>query len=159
LLEHHRLGVPQMERTARELGYPLGQNVLYRLFQSEAKRLDRDTVAAIIGATEHLTRQRVYPEDVLEVRRPQQPEVEGWLARGGAFRLLALTPSGYQIDRLQPHEGWATFYVDTEAAARRSLQTHLRRASELNESIELSTAGLKLLRLDHDPDELTLQRS
>jgi hypothetical protein len=71
-----------MERTARELGYPLGQNVLYRLFQTEAKRLDRDTVAAIIGATEHLTRQRVYPEDVLEVRRPQQPEVEGWHGAG-----------------------------------------------------------------------------
>jgi hypothetical protein len=146
-----------VEKTAQGLGYSIGQNVLYRVFQENPQRLDRNTLAALVGATEHLSR-RLYPDDVLELQRPQHPHTEDWLARGSAFRLYRLQDTKYQIDRFHPDTGWESTYLDCEEAAVRTLRRYLRLACERNESIEFSGRGLKLLGLDRDPDELQLPR-
>jgi hypothetical protein len=147
-----------LEKTAQGLGYSIGQNVLYRVFQENLQRLDRNTLAALLGATEHLSRRRLYPDDVLELVRPQQPPTEDWLARGSAFRLYSLPDTNYQIDRYHPDMGWESTYLDSEEAAVRTLRRYLRLACDGDESIEFSSRGLKLLGLNRDPDELQLPR-
>jgi hypothetical protein len=147
-----------LEKTAQGLGYPLGQNVLYRVFQENPQRLDRNTLAALIGATEHLSRRRLYPDDVLEFHRPHYPPTEDWLARGSVFRLYRSQDTKYQIDRRHADTSWESTYLEGEEAAVRTLRRYLRLACEGDESIEFSSRGLKLLGLDRDPDELQLPR-
>lgn len=153
-----KVQVRALEKTAQELGYSLGQNVLYRVFQENPQRLDRNTLAALVGATEHLSRQRLYPDDVLEFHRLHHPQTEDWLARGSAFRLYRLQDTKYQIDRFHQDSGWESTYLDGEEVAVRTLRGYLRLACEGDESIEFSSRGLKLLGLDRDPDELQLPR-
>lgn len=67
-LEMHGLKPRAVEAEALRLGYPLGRNTIYRLLEEDGpKNINRDTLAAVLGALSSLTGRQVTACDLLEM--------------------------------------------------------------------------------------------
>ena len=69
----HDIKPLDIEREAIRLGYDIGKNVIYRVATDEGpQRIDRDTLAAVIGSLRSLSGRGVRVGDIVEYQEDGQ---------------------------------------------------------------------------------------